>query len=57
MGVNAKDLIPPPGGGVNYLSAEDDQLDPKIVKTLIEPHIKKFNDFGFTPTVDKKKGK
>lgn len=50
MGVDSKSLIPPPGNDYTYLTDENDHVSDKEVKKLMEPHIKKFNDFGFTPT-------
>ncbi len=50
VGLNPEDLISPEGTGYTYLTDEDDHIDSKDVKKLVEPHVKKFNDFGFDPS-------
>lgn len=55
VGVNPEELIPDLGNRYTYLSDEDDHIDPKDIKKLMEPHVKKFNDFGFDPSEKTKK--
>jgi hypothetical protein len=52
-GLDAKQLVA--SQNYAYLTNDDDHIDPKKVKKLIEPHVKKFNDFGFTPDAPKVK--
>lgn len=54
-GLDAKQLIAPVGNDFSYLTDTDDHIDDKEVKKLIEPHVKKFNDFGFDPSKKSKK--
>jgi hypothetical protein len=49
-GVNADQFILPVGNDFNYLTDIEDHIDSNQVKKLIEPHIKKFNNFGFNPS-------
>jgi hypothetical protein len=50
MGLNSPDLIAQPGNDYSYLTDIDDHIDTEDVKKLVEPHVKKFNDFGFNPS-------
>lgn len=59
IGVDASQMTSPEGSGYAYLTDIDDHVDSNQVKKLMDPHIKKFNDFGFNPSektkTDKKK--
>lgn len=54
-GVNVKDMIAPVGNDYTYLTDTDDHIDSEEVRKLVEPHVKKFNDFGISPSETKKK--
>lgn len=43
-------FVSPEGNDYNYLLDPNDHIDDKEVQKLIEPHIKKYNDFGFDPS-------
>ena len=49
-GHDPKQMIAPVGNDYSYITDIDDHIDDKEVKKLIEPHVKKFNDFGFDPS-------
>lgn len=55
LGHEPKQMIAPVGNDYSYITDIEDQIDDKEVKKLIEPHVKKFNDFGFDPSEKTKK--
>lgn len=52
VGIDPESFIAPPGNDYSYLLDTEDHIDQNDVKKLVEPHIKKFNDFGFTPDTE-----
>lgn len=55
QGLTPEDLISPVGNDYTYITDPDDHIDSKKVRKLVEPHVKKFNDFGFNPSEKTKK--
>lgn len=49
-GVDIKWFIVP--NNYNYIVDPDDHIDQKEIDKLIEPHVKKFSQFGFDPSKD-----
>lgn len=53
VGLDPKQLIAPVGNNYTYIVDSDDHVDVEKIKKLVEPHVKKFSDFGFDPSKSK----
>jgi hypothetical protein len=50
IGVDIKQMVNAPGNDYSYILDPDDHIDQKHIDKLVEPHVKKFSDFGFDPS-------